>query len=608
MNHLDIRHSTLDQSHKGSQITQKRRESVNYFHKYFSFSGLVITTIVSLLLIASDRSNYSVSGDSYTTLSKYRASAQIAVQLISASFGFLQQSVLCQLFNYHTRLRIRTVPPTLDALYAWNSISAARPAWGLRFKFFLPTALFTIGTLVPAALWAGAITPTTIVTQASGTILIPVPQFKNAVNVREWPSEIDASGPLLRNSRGLFTFSPGVKLLGSLLTSAATATTVDGGIRQHAKFDNTRYTYNGRSFGAGASAGLADDSISANLLALSYTYLENSLRPDVQCIHNLSTQFLIEEESLTNIYPVRGYLPNSGDSESYSEYYGHSSDAIVAIGVTNNNASSERILGIAAGSSYAALNTTQCTFHFVPKCFNVSVDLLDHAINVTEVSEGSDFAASANLTYALVRQFELISNDQTSLYVSLLGDSFNSSIANYNSSIVSNSTHPAPSHTAATLAGLTNSIAAMAEDLLVAYNSAQLTIMNDTSLVRAKVQIHAFRYGSSVYIYISFAINTAIILLLIEESIRTRAWRNMLYFDYMDPRTLIVGASMGGCRLAVAAKEAWTDRSRPLYQYRDMAVGTVRVALHENHNALVLDTLRSTQKELPGIVNNDSDS
>ena len=122
-------------------------------------------------------------------------------------------------------------------------------------------------------------------------------------------------------------------------------------MRQHAKLDNTRYTYNGRSFGVGSSVGLTDSAITDNPLALSYVYQENGLRVDVECIYNTSSEFAIEGETLTNIYAVRGFLPNSGSSESYSEYYGHSSDAILAIGVANNKASEERIMGIAAGTS-----------------------------------------------------------------------------------------------------------------------------------------------------------------------------------------------------------------------------------------------------------------
>ena len=598
MKNIGISYSALTKPEK----RHNERETVSFLRKNFQFSALIITTIISLLLFASNKRQYSVSGDYYIALNKHRASVQIAVQFISSSLGFLQQCVVCQLYNYQTRLRVRRIPPTLDAIYAWNSISAARTAWGLRTKVVLATALFALGMLVPPAIWAGAITPTVVVTKAPETTSIPVPQFKNAANIREWPSEINVSGPLLRGTKGLFSFSPGMKLLGSLLASAASATTVDGGVRKHAKFDNTRYTYNGRSFGVGASVGLTDSAISDNPLALSYSYQENGLRTDVNCIHNSSAEFVIGAQSLTNIYPVRGYLPNSGDSESYSEYYGHSSDAIVAIGVTPNNASTERILGIAAGASYAALNATQCTFQFIPKIFNVSVDLADHSINVTESSDGSDFPASTNLTLALIRQFELISNDQTSLYVSLLGDSFSSSIGSYNSSVASNGSHALPDEGAATLAGLTNSVTAMVDDLLVAYSSAQLMIMNDMASVPADVQIHAFRYGSGVYIYLSFAINIAIVLLLVEEALRTRGWRDLLYFDYTDPRSLIIGASMGGYAVAHAAKKAWTDREKPLYKYDEQNIGNVRVTLHENHKAIVLDTSKSQQKELPGIA------
>ena len=470
-------------------------------------------------------------------------------------------------------------------------------------KYFIPTAIFALTTLIPAGLWAGAITPTITVTARLKAAVIQTPQFNNATNVREWPSEIGHSGPSLRNSKGLFTFAPGNKMLGSLLASAASATTVDGSIRQTAKFDNSRYTYNGRSYGVGSIVGLTDNKIAANPLALSYSYLEHGLRADVTCIYNSSARFVIDGETLINIYAVTGYLPNSGGSKSYSEYYGHSSDAIVAIGVTGNSASTERMLGIAAGSDYATLNATQCTFDFVPRTFNVSVNIRDRSINVSDHADAPTLAASTNLTYALVRQFELISNDQTNLYVSLLGDSFNSSIASYESFVASNGSQSPPDEKLATLIGLTNSLTAMTDDLLVAYSSAQLMIMNDTSPVQTFVRYEAFRYGTAIYIYLTFAINIVIVLLLLEEAMRTRGWRNLLYFDYMDPRSLIISSSMGGCAIAHAAKEAWTDRKESLYHYGDTGIGNVRIAMHENHRSIVLDTSTSHQKQLPKIAN-----
>lgn len=354
----------------------------------------------------------------------------------------------------------------------------------------------------------------------------------------------------------------------------------------------------------GASVGLADGPIAKNPLALSYIFQENGLRGDVECIYNSSTKFVIANETDPDMYPALGNLPDSDDSEEFSTYFVHGSDAIVAIGVTANNESTEHILGIAAGESYAALNATQCTVTFTPIVFNVSVSLSDHSINVTETANGDDFAASKNLTRTLIRQFELIANDQTSLYVSVIGDSFNSSIASYNSSVASNGSL-ASSEASATLAGLTNSVTAMVEDLLVVYASAQLMIMNDSMLVPTTVDVKAFRYGSGLYIYLTFAINTVIVLLLAEEALRTRGWRDLLYFDYADPRSLIIGASKGGCAVAHAVNKAWTDRTRPIYKYNSTDIGNVRLTLHDNYTSIVLDTSRSLQKELPGILSHD---
>lgn len=77
--------------------------------------------------------------------------------------------------------------------------------------------------LVPAALWAGAIMPTLIVTQAPTLGSVPNPSSKM---IREWHSEIGSSGLLLRIPKGLFSLAPGVRMLGSLLASAASATPV----------------------------------------------------------------------------------------------------------------------------------------------------------------------------------------------------------------------------------------------------------------------------------------------------------------------------------------------------------------------------------------------
>lgn len=359
---------------------------------------------------------------------------------------------------------------------------------------------------------------------------------------------------------------------------------MDGRVRQHAKIDNTRFSYNGRSYGAGSPVVLTDALISNDTLATGHSYQENTLRPDVDCIYNYSSAFTIRNKSNVNIYPVTGELPNSGDLGVHSEYHGHDDAVIVAIGVTTNQDSSERILGIAAGQSDAALNSTQCTVRFVPKLFNVSVDSVDWSINVTELSDGVDFVGSWNFTYVTLRQFELISNDRTSLYVSLLGDSFNTSIAQHNSSILVSNATLAATEASATLAGLTNSIRAMVDDLLVAYASAQLMVANDTFLNPATVCVKAFVFGSNVYIYSIFTISTLISLLLLEEIFRTKGWKDLTFFDYMDPRSLIIGSLMGGKAFADKVARVARDRKVSIYRFNSRSIGETKVALRETNN------------------------
>lgn len=62
---------------------------------------------------------------------------------------------------------------------------------------------------------------------------------------------------------------------------------------------------------------------------------------------------------------------------------------------------------------------------------------------------------------------------------------------------------------------------------------------------------------------------------------------------------------MRGCGVGYAARDAWIDRTRPMYRYDSVEIGNIRVALHGNHKSIVLDTSRSQQEELPRILNRD---
>ena len=105
-----------------------------------------------------------------------------------------------------------------------------------------------------------------------------------------------------------------------------------------------------------------------------------------------------------------------------------------------------------------------------------------------------DFNPERYLTRLVVRQLELISNDLTNLYVSLLGDALNSSIGTWNISQCSRAITEAE----ATLAGLTNSMVAMTDDMMAAYASAQLMVGRFSVGQTAVVQLSALRFKQTV--------------------------------------------------------------------------------------------------------------
>jgi hypothetical protein len=107
----------------------------------------------------------------------------------------------------------------------------------------------------------------------------------------------------------------------------------------------------------------------------------------------------------------------------------------------------------------------------------------------------------------------------------------------------------------ATLAGLSNSITAMADDMLVAYASAQLMVGRMFTPESARVYMYALQFGQPAYIYAIFAFNLLIIVAVLAEAWRTRSWQDLGRFNYLDPRDLIIAASRGGTELANAADE-----------------------------------------------------
>ncbi|KAK1967074.1 hypothetical protein LY78DRAFT_669327 [Colletotrichum sublineola] len=170
----------------------------------------------------------------------------------------------------------------------------------------------------------------------------------------------------------------------------------------------------------------------------------------------------------------------------------------------------------AAGKSYLALNATQCTVDFIPTRFNVSVGIRGRNITVVPAGQVDDFDSQRNLTRTVVRQFELVSNDLTNFYESILGNAFLSSIVAWNMSSNENGTIP---ETEATLRGLENAVTAMVESMLAAYGAAQLMVGNFSQDREANVTIRVFVIGELVYVVAIAVLNALVLLAVVVEAI-----------------------------------------------------------------------------------------
>jgi hypothetical protein len=189
--------------------------------------------------------------------------------------------------------------------------------------------------------------------------------------------------------------------------------------------------------------------------------------------------------------------------------------------------------------------------NFVPTRFNVTVDLQGQNITVkaTNDTKVQDINPSRRLKGTVMRQFELIANDETNLYISTVGSAFNASITDFRTYTDSFGNSSQWAERDIILAAVENSISAMTDDMLGAYASAQLMVGNLTQSTNAIVRVTAIAFGGIKYNIAVFSINIVVILLLLIEIIRTRGWKGLPDFDVADMRHLIIAASEGGKEL-----------------------------------------------------------
>ena len=498
---------------------------------------LMIPTIASLLLYCfGDRQSTGVIHD---LVKNNQATSQSFVQVISHILGLLQVSSLCAVLNLSMRYRIMHGSVALPFLSFLVASSTARIDFYLPRRLLLLNAAFVAATFLPAALWAPAISPVTVLkSQELGHQLLPA--YTEGTKAY-WDSQFQLRGPgrvvynindhcsLVNDKRGLVPSCPVPTLQGLLLLSASSATTLDGGPRNHSKLDNPNWEFVGRPFGAGSSVGKSDD-LMVDDRVLYYNYAESGYVANVSCIKNSTSNFRFRLErsvwentsiseyqrtyhpemplndswgswpdisSTYSIYYLDGYLPNSiiGSPESYPSISWHEGyENITAwAAVANGN---RNMIAVAAGNRlYRELDQIQCEVFFRPTVFDVTVNRIQRSIAVKALpsAEAEDIDPSGHLRANVMHSINLLSRMSPSLYVSVLGETLNRNVERMQKQ------RPSLNITEAVTSAVADSFTAIIDDILVAYGASQIVNAQDTIPTIAHGLMEATQLGHPFY-------------------------------------------------------------------------------------------------------------
>lgn len=544
---VDKKHERLTLPQSAANLQLGKHESI--WSKVLAFIGLTITTTASSSLLYATRIHWVLPDILHQPITVNRAGTQLVIQILSSILGILQVIAVCQLIHFAARLHMKNNKVSLQWLQFYNSLSTKSINWSVGFVRIILLACFLLLAGLPAALWTGSLTP--VRTSATSKAIIQLPQYDDISNIHYYAPDTAATVPVVKTWQGTFTYAIAMQYLGQLVSSAATATTHNGAQRRHAQYNAAQFTYVGRSYGVGSSVALTDRVILANTLLQSYSFFETGYRAEAHCSRNRTSKFKLVSKNSTMLFSAQGLLPNSPTNNSEdTTYFGQDMTAILAMGVAKEPVDQSRWMAIAAGDNYATFNTTQCRIDFTPTLFKITVDHSGPNITVTRKGNTTDIDPSGNLTQFVTYSLQQISTYATNPYSSSIADAFNSSILNYISTL--NHQNKTSSTEKSIMAGISNSVEAMIDDLLVNTGSAQLMMAKNKQDTTVTVKTSAYRLGQNVFIYTIFGLNMVVVIAVLIEAIRTCFWKHLLQFSFQTPSHLIVATA---ARYAVMPEE-----------------------------------------------------
>ncbi|KAJ9615561.1 hypothetical protein H2200_001636 [Cladophialophora chaetospira] len=529
--------------------------------------ALFVTTTVSVVLLVFR--NHLFGGNFPTIVEDSRSAVQVVVQILSFFLAMLQVYVLRTLFGYATRLLLPGRRLNLDKLSLPAAISQGKLDFSLS-KHYLVIIFAVVGlTALPPALFSksssGLWDSEFYLATYEGTNIEVYPDTNNCTATHD--------------ERGLFPTCPVPTLQGLLLSSAGTATSTNPNQpRVHARLDNARWSYSGRSFGVGSSAGIAQPAYAGAADAfVGYKYRETGYLPQVQCEKNESSALsikLITSKDGFYRYDVYGPLANEppGTYEAFPiTSWDADSSNLLAWAARSYNRSN--IITLASGhSGYTSYNQTQCEVTFVPTTFEVSVNLTAKLITVEALPDDTeDFEPTGHLAFNTIQSINFLGRFScNALWISVIGQTLLQNEWNMQQRL-----NTSDLGWVAFNAAIAESFTAMIDDILVAYGASQLVNANDTIPVSVTGMRKAVSIGKPIWTYAVFSFNSFVMLAFLIELLRTRFWHGLPQFDYTNMKCTIaaVGVAEQTSHWSPAREysKRWTgDPSDPAFRHMEV--------------------------------------
>lgn len=185
-----------------------------------------------------------------------------------------------------------------------------------------------------------------------------------------------------------------------------------------------------------------------------------------------------------------------------------------------------------------SLNDILCTIEFVPMLFSTNVSTVDQFITVTPLKTLDNFNQTGNVPEVIMWDLDLISRMSSS---SLGYSSLYNAISANSAAVKLN--HPEASADEISELSMRDSIVEIADDLLT-YQGILAVARADGESVAQPVQRHfaAIKIGQSKFIIAQFVVNIALCVIYLCEAGRTRYWKRLPSFDFVDIKALTLAA------------------------------------------------------------------